>query len=382
VSCLPRDPGYGQGQCVCLARAYNCGALTRLPPLFVVNPHLDLEGNARALMILRDRATRKKCVIPMSLLVEHLNKRFGNFAAITDLSMDVQEGALFGFLGPNGAGKTTTMRMILDLIRPDSGQITWNGVPVRDVIRRSFGYLPEERGLYPKMEVEAQLLFLARLSGLSKQEAHVALEEWLERFQITANRQKKVEDLSKGNQQKVQFLAAVLHNPTILIMDEPFSGLDPVNTTVLKEAFLELHRRGKTIIFSTHQLEQVEELCEDMVLINQGRVVVQGRVQDIKRQHGQSIARLKLDNDAQASWLDELSGVHVTARRQDYIEMQLQPHFNPNLIVEAALQHGGIISRFEMVEPSLTDIFIELVGTPTPPPAASVGLSARAEGGN
>jgi ABC-2 type transport system ATP-binding protein len=316
----------------------------------------------------------------MSLLVEHLSKRFGNFEVISDLSMEVSEGALFGFLGPNGAGKTTTMRMILDLIRPDSGKITWNGVQVREVARRTFGYLPEERGLYPKMEVEAQLLFLARLSGLSKPDALAAMQEWLERFQITANGHKKVEDLSKGNQQKVQFLAAILHNPTILIMDEPFSGLDPVNTTVLKEAFLELHRRGKTIIFSTHQLEQVEELCEDMVLINQGHAVVQGRVQEIKRQHGRNVARLTLDNDAEASWLDELSGVHVTARRQDYIEMQLQPHLNPNMIVEAALHHGGIISRFEMVEPSLTDIFIELVGTPTPPPAAAV--PAPVESGN
>ena len=317
----------------------------------------------------------------MSLLVEHLNKRFGQFQAITDLSMDVREGALFGFLGPNGAGKTTTMRMILDLIRPDSGKITWNGVLVREVPRRSFGYLPEERGLYPKMEVEAQLLFLARLTGLSKQDAQVALDEWLDRFQLSGNRHKKVEDLSKGNQQKVQFLAAVLHNPTILIMDEPFSGLDPVNTTVLKEAFLELHRRGKTIIFSTHQLEQVEELCEDMVLINHGQVVVQGTVQEIKRQHGRNVARLTLDNDAEATWLDELPGVQVTARRQDYIEMRLQPHFNPNLIVEAALQHGGIISRFEMVEPSLTDIFIELVGAPTPP-AAAAAVPEPVESGN
>ena len=150
---------------------------------------------------------------------------------------------------------------------------------------------------------------------------------------------------------------------------------------MLKEAFLELHRRGKTIIFSTHQLEQVEELCEDMVLINHGQVVVQGRVQEIKRQHGRHVARLTLDNDAEASWLDALDGVHVTARRQDYIEMQLQAHLTPNLIVEAALQHGGIISRFEMVEPSLTDIFIQLVGTPTQP-AASAALSARAESDN
>jgi ABC-2 type transport system ATP-binding protein len=314
----------------------------------------------------------------MSLLVEHLNKRFGQVQAIKDLSLDVPEGALFGFLGPNGAGKTTTMRLILDLIRPDAGQITWHGVPVRAVARRSFGYLPEERGLYPKMEVQAQLLFLARLAGLSKQEALAALEEWLERFQITENRLKKVEDLSKGNQQKVQFLAAILHNPTILIMDEPFSGLDPVNATVLKEAFLELHRRGKTIIFSTHQLEQVEELCEDMVLINHGHVVVQGRVQEIRRQHGHNVARLTLDNDPEAPWLEQLPGVQVTKRRQDYLEVQLQADLPPNLIVEAALQHGGIISRFEVVEPSLTDIFMELVGTPALPAAASVP-SAGAE---
>jgi len=255
----------------------------------------------------------------MSLQVEHINKWFGQFQAIKDLSMEVKEGALFGFLGPNGAGKTTTMRMILDLFRPDSGQITWNGIPVREVTRRSFGYLPEERGLYPRMEVEAQLLFLARLSGLSKQDALRALDEWLERFQITANRHKKIEELSKGNQQKVQFLAAMLHDPTILIMDEPFSGLDPVNATVLKEAFLEMHQRGKTIIFSTHQLEQVEELCEDMVLINKGQAVVQGSVQEIKRQHGRNVARLKLDNDPEATWLDTQSFVQVTNRRQDYI---------------------------------------------------------------
>src|SRR5579884_1415135 len=299
----------------------------------------------------------------MSLIVEHVHKAFGSFQAIADLSMEVREGALFGFLGPNGAGKTTTMRMILDLLRPDSGQITWNSAPVHEVPRRAFGYLPEERGLYPRMEVQDQMLFLARLSGFSRHDALSALNEWLERFQITAYRHKKVEELSKGNQQKVQFLAAILHDPTLLIMDEPFSGLDPVNATVLKEAFLEMHRRGKTIIFSTHQLEQVEELCEDMVLINKGQTVVQGSVQEIKRQHGHNTARLTLDNDPDAPWLDTLAGVHVTQRRRDYIEMQFQADLKPNLIVEAALQHGGIISRFEVVEPSLTDIFLQLVGT-------------------
>ncbi|HET9920248.1 MAG TPA: ATP-binding cassette domain-containing protein [Ktedonobacteraceae bacterium] len=311
----------------------------------------------------------------MSLTVEHINKSFAHFQAIKDLSMEVKEGALFGFLGANGAGKTTTMRIILDILRPDSGLITWNGRNVREVPRRFFGYLPEERGLYPKMRVDEQLLFLARLNGLSKQDAEKALTEWLERFQISANRKKKIEELSKGNQQKVQFLATILHDPMILVMDEPFSGLDPVNANVLKEAFLEMHRRGKTIIFSTHQLEQAEELCQDIVIINQGQSVVQGSVREIKRQHGHNVARLKLDNDPEAVWLDTLTGVHVTKRRQDYIEMQLQADLNSNLIVEAALQHGGMISRFELTEPSLTDIFIELVGASALPDAPSSVLS-------
>ena len=310
----------------------------------------------------------------MGLMLRSVSKSFGSFQAIKDLSMEVREGALFGFLGANGAGKTTTMRMILDILRPDSGSITWNGSDVRQVPRRSFGYLPEERGLYPKMRVDEQLLFLARLNGLSKQSAEKELTDWLERFQISANRKKKIEELSKGNQQKVQFLATILHDPTILVMDEPFSGLDPVNANVLKEAFLEMHRRGKTIIFSTHQLEQAEELCQDIVIINKGQSVVQGSVREVKRQQGRNVARLKLDNDPETSWLEQLPGVQVTKRREDYIEMQLPASLNPNVIVEAALQHGGIISRFELTEPSLTDIFIQLVGTsslPDVPSAAS-----------
>ena len=312
----------------------------------------------------------------MGLMLTGVSKSFGSFQAIKDLSMEVQEGAIFGFLGANGAGKTTTMRMILDILRPDSGSITWNGQDVREVPRRNWGYLPEERGLYPKMRVDEQLLFLARLNGLAKQDAEKELAEWLERFQISANRQKKVEELSKGNQQKVQFLATILHDPTILVMDEPFSGLDPVNANVLKEAFLEMHRRGKTIIFSTHQLEQAEELCQEIVIINKGQSVVQGSVQEIKRQHGRNVARLKLENDPEAIWLDMLAGVQVTKRREDYIEMHMQANLNPNMIVEAALHHGGIISRFEIVEPSLTDIFIELVGASAQPDASSSVLSA------
>lgn len=311
----------------------------------------------------------------MGLIVEHINKSFSEIQAVKDLSMEVREGTIFGFLGANGAGKTTTMRMILDILRPDSGRITWNGQPVSEVPRHNWGYLPEERGLYPKMTVEDQLLYLARLNGLSKHSASRAMQEWLDRFQINAYRKKKIEELSKGNQQKVQFLATILHDPTILIMDEPFSGLDPVNANVLKEAFLEMNRRDKTIIFSTHQLEQAEELCQDVLIINKGQAVVQGSVRDVKRQQGRNIVRLMLDNDPEARWLDDMPDIHVTKRRQDYIEMQIKSDFNPNIILEAALHHGGIISHFELTEPSLTDIFIETVGhTALPDARASISI--------
>ncbi len=301
----------------------------------------------------------------MGLTVEHVDKSFGQLHVIKDLSMEVKEGSIFGFLGANGAGKTTTMRMILDILRPDSGSITWNGKDMREIPRHNLGYLPEERGLYPKVEVQEQLLFLARLNGLSKTDAQAHLDEWLERFEIPQYRKMKVEELSKGNQQKIQFLATILHDPIILIMDEPFSGLDPVNANLLKEAFLEMHRRGKTIIFSTHQLEQVEELCEDVVIIDKGQTIIRGSVREVKRLQGRNVARLKLDNDAEALWLDTLDGVKVTKRRHDYIEMNIPSSLNPNLIVEEALHHGAIISRFEITEPSLTDIFIERVGKTT-----------------
>ncbi len=309
----------------------------------------------------------------MGLKVEHISKSFAGVQAVQNLSMDVEEGSIFGFLGPNGAGKTTTMRMILDIIRPDSGEITWNGKSVSVIPRQFWGYLPEERGLYPKMGVEDQLLFLAQLYGMPRARAKQELDEWLERFQITIYRKKQVNELSKGNQQKIQFLAAVLHDPTILIMDEPFSGLDPVNTVMLKDAFLEMHLRGKTIIFSTHQMEQVEEMCQEIVIINKGQVLVEGSVQAVRRQSGRRVVRLALDNDPEIRWLDSLAGVNVTKRRQDYVEMTLQPEIRPDDILQAALSHNGQVTRFELADPSLTDIFIERVSGLSMPDTPVVG---------
>lgn len=298
----------------------------------------------------------------MALLIEHISKSFANVQAVRDLSMQVEQGEIFGFLGPNGAGKTTTIRMILDILRPDSGTITWNGTSVSDIPRQAWGYLPEERGLYPKMNVDDQLIFLARLYGMDKNTVKRELEEWLERFQITTYRKKKVEELSKGNQQKVQFLATILHDPEILIMDEPFSGLDPVNVNLLKEAFLEMHRRGKTIIFSTHQMETVEELCQNISIINKGQVVVEGSVRQVKHSTGRTLVRLALDNDPEISWLDQVPGITVTKRRQDFVEINLAAPATTDQILQTALQRGGHVTLFELAEPSLNDIFIERVG--------------------
>ena len=308
----------------------------------------------------------------MSLLVDNISKSFGTVQAVRNLSMEIQEGEIFGFLGPNGAGKTTTIRQILDVIRPDSGQITWQGRPVSEISRQAWGYLPEERGLYPKMGVEDQLIFLARLYGRSKAEARQDLNSWLERFQIEANRKKRVEELSKGNQQKVQFLAAILHDPQVLIMDEPFTGLDPVNVNLLKDAFLEMHRRGKTIIFSTHQMETVEELCQNIAIINKGQIVVDGNLRQIKRSAGKMVVRLALDNDSDIPWLDAIPGVTVTKRRQDYVEMNLSPAITPDQLLQTVVSRGEHILRFELTEPSLNDIFVERVAGISMPDDAPV----------
>lgn len=298
----------------------------------------------------------------MALEVQHIRKTFGTFTAVDDVSFTVAPGSVFGFLGTNGAGKTTTMRVILDILRPDSGTVTWNGTPNTRVPRRLWGYLPEERGLYPKMTVEDQLLYLGRLYDAPERDVRRAINEWLERFGITENRRKRVEQLSKGNQQKVQFLAAVLHDPDILIFDEPFSGLDPVNAEQLKEAFLEMRRRGKTLIFSTHQLEQAEELCERIAIINRGKLVVHGDVREVKRATGRQVVRLALADDPPMTWLDELHDVTVTRRRPNYIEMTVGQGRQPDSILHEALDRGFRVTRFEIAEPSLNDIFIASVG--------------------
>ncbi|MBA4170719.1 MAG: ABC transporter ATP-binding protein [Chloroflexi bacterium] len=299
----------------------------------------------------------------MSLIVDSITKRFGDVVALDAVSFSVEPGRIFGLLGANGAGKTTSMRIVLDILRADSGRVTWQGVENTALPRRTWGYLPEERGLYPRMKVGEQLRFFAALYGVPDTRARAEIGDWLERFRIPEYLDRKVEELSKGNQQKIQFIAAIIHDPDVLIMDEPFSGLDPVNVRLLKEAFGEMRDRGKTLIFSTHQMETVEELCESIAIVDRGRVIVSGLVRDVKRDMGRQVVRLATDGDGHnVEWLADLPGVTVTSQREDYVELGVPAGSDPEHILRAALDRGDRVTRFEIAEPSLEEIFIEHVG--------------------
>lgn len=294
----------------------------------------------------------------MSLDIHQVTKSFGDFTAVQDVSFSVEPGTIFGFLGTNGAGKTTTMRMILDIIRPDAGEVTWGGTPTRHLPRDTFGYLPEERGLYPRMVVEDQLLFLAQLYGASRKAAKAELDVWLARLNIEENRKKTVEQLSKGNQQKVQFLAAVLHDPQILILDEPFSGLDPVNADQMKHIFREIRDRGKTVIFSTHQLDDAQELSSDVAIVHRGRLVVSGPVETVRRSTGEHYVRFGIAGDQEIAWLDERPDLQIIRRRADYIEMAVPDEHVARSLLWEAMRRDLPVTRFEMDYPSLNDVFL------------------------
>ena len=303
----------------------------------------------------------------MSLVVDSITKRFGEIVALDGVSFSAEPGRIFGLLGANGAGKTTMMRIVLDILRADSGSVTWSGRPNTEVPRRTWGYLPEERGLYLQMTVMEVLRFFARLYGVPGGEATTEVEDWLERFRIPDYRDRKVQELSKGNQQKIQFIAAILHDPDVLIMDEPFSGLDPVNVQLLKEAFLEMRRRGKALIFSTHQMETVEELCESIVIVDQGRIVVGGHVRDVKRAMGRQVVRLATDGangTDELAWVESMPGVSLTRRGEDYLELHVRSDTDPTSLLTAALERGERVTRFEISDPSLEEVFIEHVGRP------------------
>lgn len=296
----------------------------------------------------------------MTLHINHVTKRFGSFTAVDDLSLTINEKQIFGFLGANGAGKTTTFRMILGLIDQSEGQIHWNNQTIDYSNTDKIGYLPEERGLYPKMRVKEQMIYLGRLRGMNKQAIIKELDYWLDRFKIPDYKEKKVEELSKGNQQKIQFISAVINQPKLLILDEPFSGLDPVNVELLKEAVIELKEKGTTIVFSSHQMSTVEELCESLCIMVKGKPVVQGALKDIKRQFGKK--NLLIHAEMNLEFLKEIPGVVKYAKTSEGCRLQINNEQTSQQILKEIVEREGFVKRFDLLEPSLNDIFIEKVG--------------------
>lgn len=300
------------------------------------------------------------------LQVQRIKKQFESQKAVDDISFSIKKGSIFGLLGPNGAGKTTLLRMITGIFLPDEGQILLNGKPFdpsKDVAQ--IGYMPEERGLYKKMKIGEQALYLAQLKGLSKADAMVKIKEWFIKFEMQSWWNKKVEDLSKGMSQKLQFVTTVLHNPGLIILDEPFSGLDPVNANLIKDEIFKLAQNGTTIIFSTHRMEQVEEICDHIVLVNRGSKILDGTVKQIRQDFKEDLFSITFDNPI----LPEHMAIHLfqVIHKTDYkLIIKRNEGYSNNDIIEYFIKQGLEIASFNEILPSLNDIFIRLVdSTPT-----------------
>jgi ABC-2 type transport system ATP-binding protein len=295
-----------------------------------------------------------------TLILSNVTKTFDEFVAVNDLSLSVGPGRIFGLIGPNGAGKTTTIRMIVNITAPDSGTIELFGQHITHELQDRIGYLPEERGLYKKMKIADQLRFFGELKNLKGRSLNETIDRWLERVKLAEWKLKKATELSKGMQQKIQFIAAVMHNPDLIILDEPFSGLDPINVELLKEIVLELKSEGKTIIFSTHQMEVAEKLCDDICLINRSRKVLDGTLRHIKESYGRHSVALRTEGGD--SVLDDRSLVMRVERHSDEIEVFLAEGAEAQDLLTRLIAAGARITKFELVEATLHDIFIERVG--------------------
>jgi len=294
----------------------------------------------------------------MQLRAENLVKRYKGRTVVQGTALTVSQGEIVGLLGPNGAGKTSLIRIITTIIRADSGTILLDGEPLNSRHPEQIGYMPEERGLYKKMKVGEHLVYLARLKGLSKTAAEEAIEYWIKRFDIADWMPKKIQELSKGMQQKIQFIATVLHNPKLLILDEPFSGLDPINTNLLKEEIYQLHQNGTSIIFSTHRMEQVEEICEYIALINKGEKVLEGLVKGIKQQFKENLFRVDFEGPL-PEFLEEQ--VKIIQRKPESLTVQLPDGQESNVFLKLLLEQGVKINAFQEILPSLNEIFIKAI---------------------
>lgn len=297
----------------------------------------------------------------MTLALDRVSKKFDDFVAVDELSLEVRAGRIFGLIGPNGAGKTTTIRMIVNILAPDSGRIELFGEQMSERLQDRIGYLPEERGLYKKMRVGEQLRYFGELKGLSAREAETQLDRWLARLKLTEWKNNKTDELSKGMQQKIQFIATVMHAPDLLILDEVFSGLDPVNAELLKDVLLELKAEQRTIIFSTHMMSQAEQLCDDICLINRSRKVLQGSLREVKSSFGRRAVALRAEGDANGALADARLVASVKPYG-DYVEVLLADGADAQELLHRLVESGARITRFEQVEPSLHDIFLQKVG--------------------
>jgi ABC-2 type transport system ATP-binding protein len=287
-----------------------------------------------------------------------VRKSFEGHVAVRDLSLEIPRGSVFGLLGPNGAGKTTTLRMVMNVFAPDEGRIEIGGRPADVAARDRVGYMPEERGLYPRMVLSELLLFLAEIKGASRRDAAARLPAWLERLGLGGWGKRRVNELSKGMQQKAQFIATVLHEPDVLILDEPMSGLDPVGMDLMREVLLDQRRKGTTLVLSSHQMETVERICDRVALLNRGEKILDGAVADVKAQHGRNSLVLAFDGDG--SFLSDLPGVLRLTDHGRYVEIRLKDGADPQAVLREATARLRL-SRFEIVEPSLHDIFVQRV---------------------
>ncbi|MGI9056075.1 MAG: ABC transporter ATP-binding protein [Pyrinomonadaceae bacterium] len=294
-----------------------------------------------------------------TLKVENVTKRFGDFTAVENLSFNVQAGRVFGFLGPNGAGKTTTIRMIVGITAPDEGTLKLFGEQASNQLQNRIGYLPEERGLYKKIKVQEQLRYFAALKGISTAEADKRIDFWLDRMKLSEWKLKKTTDLSKGMQQKIQFISTVLHDPDLLILDEPFSGLDPINVEFMMDVIEEFKSADKTIIFSTHLMSTAERLCNDILLINKARKVISGTLREVKESYGKNLIALRAVGGAAV--LQDETLVEKITEHSDEKEIQLTENASSQDLLKKLIEAGATITKFEEIEPSLNDIFIEKV---------------------
>ena len=291
-----------------------------------------------------------------TLILDHVSKSFGDFTAVSDLSIQVRPGRVFGLIGPNGAGKTTTIRMIVNITAPDTGTIKLFGKSMTTALQDRIGYLPEERGLYRKMKVGEQLQFFAELKGLPSREADKRIDAWLEKLELTSWKDKRAKDLSKGMQQKIQFIASVIHEPDLLILDEPFSGLDPLSVDLMKETILDQKTSGKTIILSTHQMEIAERLCDDICMINKSLKVLDGQLRELRRSFAQNVVALRVEGAD--GLLNDPELITNVRQNGDDTEVLLTADASPQVLLKRLVDANVKITKFELVEPTLHDIFV------------------------